>query len=35
MNGARRQSAAGDCANEEAGMILYFIADFLGLYEGG
>jgi hypothetical protein len=30
MNGARRQSAAGDCANENAGMVFYFIAVFLG-----
>jgi len=30
MNGARRQSAAGDCANEKAEMVLNFIAVFLG-----
>jgi hypothetical protein len=30
MNGARRQSAAGDGANEKARMVLYFIAVFLG-----
>ena len=30
MNGASRQGAAGDCANEIARMVFYFIAVFLG-----